>query len=119
MSQPRELATVLAALRHWQATVLASDPAATSQFEHFGDTTPLTTQEVDDLCERLNLGPEEDDGRCDCERPGFYSCCVPGVLAHLQNGRLAPGAQVERCDFCKRIPTDEAALKKLVELGIA
>ena len=120
MLQQRELATVLAALRHWQATVLAAGPVAASQFDHFDEvTTPLTLAEIDDLCQRLNLGPEEDDGRCDCERPGFYACGVPGVLAHLENGRVAPGAIVERCDFCKRIPTDEAALKKLVELGIA
>ena len=49
---PRELATVLAALRYWQADVEA-DP----NFEfgdHFAEAAPLTAEEIDDLCERLN-----------------------------------------------------------------
>ena len=120
MLQSRELATVLAALRHWQATVLATGPEAALRFDHFDEvTTPLTPPEVDDLCEELNLEPDEDDGRCDCERPGFFCCGVPGVLAHLKDGRVAPGAIVERCDACERIPSDEEALAKLKELGIA
>ena len=55
---------MLAALRHWQATVLAAGPVAAMQFDHFDEvTSPLTAAEIDDLCQRLNLGPEEDDGR--------------------------------------------------------
>lgn len=62
---------------------------------------------------------EADDPRCDCELPGFYHCGVPGILAHFVKGRLAPGAGVEHCDLCQRYPTDEAALQKLQELGLA
>ena len=54
---------------------------------------------------------------CDCELPGFFCSGVPGILAHLKNGRLAKGAKVQRCGCCKRYPTDEAALQKLKELG--
>jgi hypothetical protein len=37
----------------------------------------------------------------------------------MENGRLAPGAKVERCDICCCYPSDEAADAKLVELGLA
>jgi hypothetical protein len=60
----------------------------------------------------------EDDPRCDCELPAFFCCGVPGILAHLKGGRVAPGAKVERCDQCQRYESDEAARQKLIELGI-
>jgi hypothetical protein len=56
---------------------------------------------------------------CDCELPGPFSCGVPGVLAWLENGRVAPDARVERCDECERFASDEDARAKLVELGLA
>jgi len=57
------------------------------------------------------------EGPRECEKPGHFCSGVPGVLAHMENGRLAPGAKVERCDLCQRYPSDEAALEKLRELG--
>ena len=42
---------------------------------------------------------------------------VPGILAHMENGHLAEGAVVNRCDLCQRYPSDEAAFEKLRELG--
>lgn len=57
--------------------------------------------------------------RCECEEPGYFCSGVPGILAHLDDGRLAEGAKVERCDACCLYPNDEAALAKLIELGIA
>jgi hypothetical protein len=36
----------------------------------------------------------------------------------MQNGRVAPGAVVERCDFCRRYPSDAVALAKLRELAL-
>ncbi len=59
------------------------------------------------------------DQPCECEKPGFFHCGVPGILAHIENGRLAPGAGVERCDLCERYPTDEDARQTLIELGLA
>ncbi len=47
----RELATMLAALRYWQQD-LANNEGPIS--EHFADDTPLTVEEIDDLCERIN-----------------------------------------------------------------
>lgn len=55
---------------------------------------------------------------CDCERPGYFFTGVPGVLAAMQDGRVAPGAIVERCDQCQRFPTDVAALTALAERGL-
>lgn len=48
----RELATVLAALRYWQQD-LAENPDGPIS-EHFESHSPLTSDEIDALCERLN-----------------------------------------------------------------
>jgi hypothetical protein len=53
----RELATVLAALRMWQAG--SHEPAELS--EHFDECEPLSPDEIDALCERLNGGPPTPD----------------------------------------------------------
>lgn len=49
----RELATVLAALRYWQQDLADNDECPISE-GHFEDHDPLTVDEIDDLCERLN-----------------------------------------------------------------
>ena len=49
----RELATVLAALRYWQQDLEANDAPPISE-EFFADCEPLTSEEIDSLCERLN-----------------------------------------------------------------
>ena len=51
----RDVATVLAALRAWQFDLPEDDtPIA---MDHFGDgITPLTADEIDDLCQRINFG---------------------------------------------------------------
>jgi len=56
---------------------------------------------------------------CDCELPGAFYTGVPGIIAAMENGRLVPGAVVERCDHCLRYPNDGAARAKLQELGLA
>jgi hypothetical protein len=56
---------------------------------------------------------------CDCELPGYFCSGVPGIIAQMQDGQLASGAQVERCDLCQRYPSDEAAAQKLIELGLS
>lgn len=49
----RELATVLAALRQWQMDFEAN-PDEMADSVHFEDHEPLTSVEIDVLCERLN-----------------------------------------------------------------
>lgn len=50
----RELATVLAALRYWQQDLVINQDGPVSP-DHFDDEiTPLTGEEIDELCERLN-----------------------------------------------------------------
>ncbi len=66
-----------------------------------------------------NEAPDEVDERCDCQQPGHFCCGVPGILAHVEKNRLAPGCKVERCDLCELYPSDQAALEKLIELGMA
>ena len=84
-----------------EGLITLSDELADQAHDHYG---------VDCL-----LGADE--GRCECEKPGYFCSGIPGILAHMEHGRLAPGAKVERCDLCRRYPTDEAALEKLRELG--
>lgn len=47
-----ELPTVLAALRYFQQDLEDNEEPPIS--EHFHDHPPLTTEEIDSLCERLN-----------------------------------------------------------------
>ena len=114
----RKLATILVALRYWQSALTQLGAFATKDFPQFETVIPLTVAEIDTLCEELNA-PDDGNEICDCEAAGFFCAGVPGILAHLENGHVAPGAKVERCDMCQRLPSDEAALAKLQELGIA
>jgi len=118
---PSEFATILAALRFFQDEFQTAQPAELVElFPQFESAAPLSWAEVGSLCERLNLpDPPEDDKLCDCETPGFFYAGVPGILAHLHEGRVAPGALVERCDMCCRFASDEEAKARLRELGIA
>jgi hypothetical protein len=52
----RELATILAALRFWKSEGMW---ACSDGMEHFEDVTPLTDDEIDDLCKRLSLSGAE------------------------------------------------------------
>lgn len=102
---------------------LANRRVYADHVEAVGDASELSDVIVLALNLPLHNEPatpvEEDDGTCDCEQPGFFCSGVPGILAHLEGGRLADGSAVERCDLCRRYPTDEAALERLIELGIA
>src|SRR5258708_694829 len=51
---PRKLATVLAALRLWQREFDTPEEYLDAFPEHFEDYRPLDTDEIDELCERLN-----------------------------------------------------------------
>jgi len=115
MLTSREQATVLVALRHWQQQLPRGGIAFAEGFPHFTDETPLSVGEIDSLCDLLN----EADTRCDCELPGTFCSGVPGILAHMEQGRLAPNSKVERCDICRRFASDDAARERLVSLGSA
>ena len=43
------------ALRYWQQDLAANEEGPIS--DHFTNCTPLTVDEIDDLCERINCGP--------------------------------------------------------------
>ena len=52
----RELATILAALRFWQRSLEAGISPSPLDQGHFDDQIPpLTSEEIDELCERLNF----------------------------------------------------------------
>src|SRR5436190_17604214 len=63
---PRELATVLAALRYWQDKCASSADPVTQVFipaelaTHFIEEPPLTMDDIDTLCEQLNFGDEDE-----------------------------------------------------------
>ncbi len=83
----------------------SSHPTDAIVFAYAGAERPGTKQ----------ASPDAD--LCGCELPGYFCSGVPGILAHIENGRLAAGAEVERCDQCQRYPSDEAARERLRELG--
>lgn len=55
----RQLATILAALRHWQSHVTRWEDEEFCGGGHFYSVEPLTNEEIDELCEDLNT--EEDE----------------------------------------------------------
>ena len=58
----------------------------------------------------------EKDTQCVCEEPGHFTSGVPGILAHIKNGRIV--GRVERCDTCQRFRDDQVAesvLQRLLE----
>ena len=61
MLTTRETATALAALRRWQAELLRQGDALTKHNLHFEQVPPLTLEEIDGLCEWLNLADTCDD----------------------------------------------------------
>ncbi len=79
--------------------------------------------EIDGVCTTERLYEELNDPgnpgavACECQKPGHFFSGIPGILAHIENGRLAPGAKVERCDCCGRYASDKEALERLQELG--
>ena len=82
----------------------------------------LTDEIADQAHDRHGIGcllVDDNDTRCECENPGFFCSGVPGILAHMGNGHLAEGAQVNRCDLCRRYPSDEVAFEKLRQLDRA
>ena len=54
----RDIAQLLAALRNWQTDSLNED-LADAFAGHFEDHEPLSDDEIDALCERLNFGGEQ------------------------------------------------------------
>ncbi len=54
----REIAQLLAALRNWQTDALNED-LAEAFAGHFEEHEPLTDDEIDALCERLNFADPE------------------------------------------------------------
>lgn len=51
----RETATVLAALRYFQANL---DDVDSLELDHFESITRLSETEIDELCERINSGDD-------------------------------------------------------------
>ena len=96
---------------HLEGLVALLDEIADQAHDRFGiDCLLEATAEVAE--------ESEQDTRCDCEQPGYFCSGVPGILAHVENGRASPNTEVERCDLCERYPSDEAAREKLRELGL-
>jgi predicted transcriptional regulator len=57
-SSDRDIAQLLAALRNWQTDALNEDLAEAFS-GHFEEHEPMTDDEIEDLCERLNFGGEQ------------------------------------------------------------
>lgn len=66
-----ELATVLAALRHWQQFIAKHEMSARTG--HFKDdnAVPLTVEEIDTLCEQINCSGVV-ERVCTCDDRSWY-----------------------------------------------
>ena len=129
LTQPADRTVV----RRWVIYNPNADTLLTTRTYDSYDEAVEDANQVDDILvlplefEELHAQPTVEDGdtangedhaRCDCESPGYFCSGVPGILAHMENGRLVEGAEANRCDLCQRYPTDEAAFEKLRELGL-
>jgi hypothetical protein len=84
-----------------------------------GKVTLIGTCDHTWQAEMVDVEPDHTpDDKCDCESPGFFCSGAPGILAHMEDGRLAEGAGVERCDLCERYPTDQAAMEEMRRRGL-
>ena len=97
-------------------TPLAADPDHENLLEGLINLTDAIADQAHDKY-GVDCLVDEKDGPCDCQRPGYFCSGVPGIIARVEDDRLAKGAKVERSDLCQRYPSDEAALKRLRELG--
>jgi hypothetical protein len=71
----RELGTVLAALRHWQMTVVDQYRASSDVATRGGELVALDDDEIDELCERINVEDERPAYLMAlCERTGTHAC---------------------------------------------
>ena len=84
----------------------------------FGETSHPLVQDPLTPFDPQQAIPPNHTPCCDCELPGYFQCGVPGILAHMENGRIVPGFHVERCDACRRFDSDTDAEAKLRELGL-
>ena len=91
-----ELATVLAALRHWQAWQQTFEdrnvpfyPSHEGFGGHFMDHAPLSQVQIDELCERINCSPE-------LEPPIVYITVKRGIA---DIGHIPKGIEVEIVDY--------------------
>lgn len=57
----QEVSTVLAALRMLQEAI-ESEPEAVLEMSHFVDCDPLSIEQIDELCHRINFAYSEQDG---------------------------------------------------------
>ena len=85
---------------------------------------PLARKLLDDFWDSRLDGTDcfpvfmtEDIDPCECEESGYWCSGVPGILAHVENGKVVPGTEVEHCDLCARFDSDEAAYQELVRRG--
>ena len=58
-----ELNQICAALRYWQRTVSPGVPEEEAIYFEYGETRPLTAEEIDALCIKINCEEDENDSQ--------------------------------------------------------
>ena len=88
----RQIATILAALRHWQSSGMTSSVASSAGLQNIasdcGNIEPLDTKEIEKLCEALS----SKEFRAECYRPRVAVLHDAGELGVLSD----PEVEVER-----------------------
>ena len=107
----RERATVVAAIRWWQESVV-QDSTLPSRFPQLNGLNVLSLDEGNCLCNRLTPLAEP----CECELPGPSWPGVPGISAAVSDGQSATAGKVEPRDAWRRFATDEMAYQHLTGL---
>lgn len=96
----RELATVLAALRYWQSRKETPESLDGYFYEH----SPLTVEEIDGLCERLNTTTPAEAADCPscqpCRNAALIRCRDCGKTFTPCDEYLIPGEPPERNVAC-------------------
>ena len=95
----RELATVLAALRYWQGDSIEQSEGPFA--EYFTDCVQLNPDEIDSLCERLNVTEDPDQMVLAC--PECKSSNVQSQYWVHENTRevLDPTERYSWCNNCE------------------
>jgi hypothetical protein len=109
-----ELATMLAALRHWQRSVSLPDRFFNEHEAFFAEHHPLTDEEIDALCERLNTSQEIHE--IDLGKHGDGEAI--GITAERAAELQASGVIVTRqriSTYALTNPDDQDAIRRILD----
>ena len=115
----QELANVLASLRVLQDTIEQGELENYRKLPHFDDNKPLSSEEIDGLCERLNTSGDIEHGKY-LEGNGNHClhCSSDSIEGGYVNIDDCGASQEVSCKSCGSTWTDAYALIGVVNVEI-